>query len=392
VLANIDRFIRTYWLPAGFLLFLSAFFFAPSQHNYKILIVDLLLLPALLTAFSRSAWSRALSCSPVLGLVIIYLAYMALNALALQTKDAAEFTQWGLYIALFLFAVGTRMQISDRQLINLLIMGALVAAGAAIFAIVHDVRNGLFQQPDYRLIGFGTLYNPLRSGNLFGAFTLIAAWGALTIEQRFLRPLAYCATLACFIATLLTGSRSPLVALLVTALCACTMESNRTRRLSWIIFILAISATVVTLYWSELSVRGTSLRPEIWRQVWQLCLTHIWFGVGLDTPLYIPTSNGIPALDTHNVFLAALFYGGIIGLILFCAPFFTNIFLGWRRRRSSTLAALAALLQLYGLIALQFDGGCLISRPNDFWVLYWLPVALYLRVAVGTASDKDRRA
>ncbi len=392
-LANLDRLICSYWLPAGFFIFLIAFFLAPNQHYYKIIVTDLLLLPALFASLTPSARLTALRQNPALILVVIYLFYMAANTFLRRTQDKAEFVQWGAYILLFLVAIGARMRITTQRLQQLLISAALVAAGAGLFTLSRDLHSGAFYHREYRLEGYGALYNPLRSGELFGAFSLIGAWAVLSINSKLMRGLAFSAAAICFITVLLTGSRSPLVALLAAGLCATLLEKNRTRRLLWRVLLGAITSAVAILCWSELSARGTSLRPEIWWFVLRLCLQHLWFGVGLDAPLTIPVSVGVTFVnDPHNVFLAALFYGGIFGLLLFIAAFFTSGLLAWRMRHHSTLATLASMLQLYGLATLQFDGGCLISRPNDFWVLYWMPIALYLRVASGAANDKTNIA
>jgi O-antigen ligase len=375
LLQQLETGICSYWIPFGLVVFLSGFFWAPNSHNHIILVTNCLLLPALLSAFAWRRWRAASMVSPALVLTAVFLTYMSAIAVLENGDDGTEFIKWSVYIVFFIFAVGIRMQVSEATLTYLLTFSALVAALAGCYAASKDMQSGQFWLPNYRLKGYATLYNELRSGFLFGAFALLAAWAAFDLSNpRWLRAMAFAAASLCALTTLLTGSRAPLLGLLI----ASVWISVANRRWLRLLLILCTTAVILFFAWDRLSERGTSLRPEIWRYVWGLCKEQPWFGHGLVRyPLEVMTSYGV-RYNTHNLFLTVLYYGGAFGLLLFLAVAASTLYLSWRDRFDSRVSLLAALLQIYSLVALQFDGVNLITRPADFWVLLWLPIALHL--------------
>jgi O-antigen ligase len=178
----------------------------------------------------------------------------------------------------------------------------------------------------------------------------------------------------CLAFVVLTGSRAPLIALASIGI----FVTIANKRWYYLIAAIIVSCLIIGLFWDRLSERGASLRPEIWRYVWMQYLDNPWLGIGLNRqPIAVPTATGI-MYGAHNIFLAVLYQGGFIGLTLFLLMVVTVFFNSWALRSTSRLAALAALLQLYAIVALQFEAVSLCTRPTDTWLLLWLPLALYL--------------
>lgn len=372
----VNRFFCRWWIPTGFALFLILLFWAPSSHTFKVVIPHLLLLPALLAAIvNPKVWLSALRL-PLICLTLSYLVYLLLVTLALNnSEDIVDFGKWVFYILMFLLAIGSYMNISERTLTQLLLVGAIAGAAAGIYAVCRDIHNDTFWQPLYRLKGMPTMSNELRAGFLFGTFALFSFWCMHSeILPRWQRQLSFVTAVICLAATLLTGSRAPLL-----ALAAVGVVITASKKL-WLhaILVIVISTVILALFWERLSERGLSLRPEIWRYVWQQCLDHPWFGIGLSrSPIEVPTSLGIKH-NTHNIFLAVFYQGGFFGLLMFAAMIATTFYQSWSLRRINSFGMLAVSLQLYALISLQFEGIALITRPDDNWVLLWLPIALYV--------------
>jgi O-antigen ligase len=388
------QWICRFWLPAGFLLFLTGLFLAPSAHNYKVIINYMLLLPGLVaTCAVRKWWPQTPPNRTLLLLVFVYLSYMAINAYWQNAQAGVEFTQWSFYILVFLIAGGLCMNIQRSSLTQLLWLGVIAAAAAAIYAITRDLKSGAMLQPGYRLIGYGALYNPLRSAHLFGVFLIAAVWCATLTRlhgaQRW--SAAICAVV--ILATmLLTGSRSPLLALLILSLWLVAVAVPRKRQLHYLGGLLLVTIPSLCLFWSELLARGWSLRPELWTMSAKAALEQPWFGVGLGNRIVLDSATGLQFYDTHNVFLAVLYYGGLCGLLLFAALFGYAFYSAWSRRFDSPLFGLAATLQVYGLATLQFDGGSLIGRPTEFWLLYWLPIVVTLHADRTRYEYRDNHA
>jgi len=371
-----------YWLPFGFILLLIGLFLFPSGHNYKVALNYLLMVPALLACLAAPRWWPAVRRSGwLLAAILLYLSYMTGNALLQDPQAGAEFILWSIYIVIFLLAIGGCMEISPGQLSQLLWFAALVAAAAAAFAIGYDYHSGLLQDKKYRLIGYGALYNPLRSGHLFGAFAVVAFWCVLAPPfQRWQRYLAGVAVSILLLAVLFTASRAPLLGLLGVAIWTALGMAPKRQRWGYVVAIGGIAALSFWLFGPKLLERGLSFRPEIWNEMLRIAGAHLWFGVGLGADLAVTASDGVTYSDSHNIFLAALYCGGVVGLLLFVSVFGAAFWMAWRARCDSSLLALAAPLQMFGIATLQFDGGSLIGRPTEFWILYWLPVVITIYV------------
>lgn len=371
----LEVWLTRYLLPLGFLVFLTAHFWAPERHNYKVIVNLVLLMPALLSIFLFRGWrSLGAEVTPLL-LVAAYLGYMVAIS-AWRGDGAGDYAKWSLMILLFLFAVGLRIDLSLEVMQRLLFLAVLVAGAGALFAMVRDWSLGLMDDPSYRMMGYGTMHNPLRTGHLFGAFALLGVWGAVSAGSRWaLRVLMWLSALACLSALLMTGSRAPLLALFFSTAVLFLAYLRGSHR--WLFLaLLGVTVALVGVWFDErLLERGLSLRPDIWSQVMGRLAEYPWMGHGLGAPLEIQLHNGLVFVDTHNLLLAIQFYGGLVGVGLFFGMIGCVLVSAWRQRQMS-VACLAGALQLYGVATLQFDGGSLIGRANEFWILYWLPVAL----------------
>ena len=353
---------------------MAGLFIAPSAHLYKVWMPYVLLLPCLLSMLMFREYGSLFRHYPMLGLVTLYLLYWAVNAIG-SDEGALEYLHWGIYIFVFLFGVGVCMRISALHFSQLLAVVCVVAGAAAAYAMARDIHSIFSPFVEYRLTGYGTLYNALRSGNLWGCFVLMGGWcGFMFVRLRWV---LWTAAAACFAAVVFTGSRSPLLALGVVALLIVFSDLKKQKQILALALVVLAGSVTLALFWQSLSERGWSLRPQIWWQAVQHSRAHIWLGAGIGNEFYVElaTEN---IHDTHNIFLATLYYGGFVGLFLFLLVFVGSFWLLWRSRQNHPLYYLAAALQLYGLVALQFDGGNILGRPADFWMFYWVPIAIGL--------------
>ncbi len=118
--------------------------------------------------------------------------------------------------------------------------------------------------------------------------------------------------------------------------------------------------------------RGTSHRSEIWAHTLELIRQKPFFGHGLAANLP-PSPTGFP----HSLYLSLLFYGGMVGLLMF-----VGLAVGVTRRlaRRPMVAEQAWLVAVWlnGLLAGITDFGQITKGPGPLWAIIWLPVALVL--------------
>ena len=378
------------WLPLGLFIQLSGFFWLPNTHLYKVIVTNSLLLAALFSVFDHSAWRAALR-SKLYPLILLYLFYMSIIPFVRQNEDPLACAHWSFYIALYIFAIGQRMRLTFVQMRYLFFLSSAICAAAIIYGIVYDVFYQHAWSDLYRLVGYGALYNPLRSGHLFGFFYIVALWLAMSGKGPVSRLWANCfIALTCLLGTVFTGSRAPLFGVAIAGFYLISLAAPVKLRKKSLVISSAILIGLWILFWQRLSERGLSLRPQVWSEVikqWQL---YPWFGAGYNASLNIKL-NFIDHdfFDTHNIELAALYYGGIVGILLFCVVHAVAFFQAFCLRKSSSGAVLAGALMIYGMITLQFDGGSIIGRPNEFWLLLWFPIALLLFIKRNSALPQN---
>ncbi|HET8710443.1 MAG TPA: O-antigen ligase family protein [Spongiibacteraceae bacterium] len=383
---NITEWLSRYWIPGGLVLFLWGIFWAPSAHILAVWTPYALLLPALLALMLVPQSLPGIKQYPAFWLSALYLGYMTLNTFVLQGEAGVEYVKWSFYILLFLIALDRAGTLNEKRFGAILVLVAGTGLLAGAYAIFRDMHSGTFWTPKYRLKGYVNLYNELRSGFMFGTCALFAFWYSKEISiPGARRIISATIALLCILITLLTDSRAPLMALVVAISWSFMLEKR------WLYsgVFLAISTGVMRLFWEKLSSRGTSLRPEIWRYVWEQCLAHPWFGIGLtNIPIAVPTTEGIK-YNAHNVPLTVLYQGGLMGLVFFGATIAATFYQGWRVRHLSAAAVLALMLHIYALICIQFEGLDLCTRPADVWVILWLPTAVSM-YAVRRAYASNR--
>ena len=122
-------------------------------------------------------------------------------------------------------------------------------------------------------------------------------------------------------------------------------------------------------------LRGTSLRPEIWREIWRHALEAPLFGHGL-TPNVAVKFEKIRLFETaHNAYLQVFWQGGLVGLLLFLAVMATALRQAWAvGKREGDMTILCILL--FTMMVMLTGVDTLIERPRDQWILFWLPVSL----------------
>jgi O-antigen ligase len=124
--------------------------------------------------------------------------------------------------------------------------------------------------------------------------------------------------------------------------------------------------------------RGTSLRPQIWLEIFRDALETPILGHGLTQKVAIQFEN-IRLFETaHNAFLQVFWQGGVIGLGIFLLLLYVASRQAWetgQREGDMTIVMLTGV-------------DTLIERPRDQWILFWLPVVLLLANFSGAGSSR----
>ena len=136
--------------------------------------------------------------------------------------------------------------------------------------------------------------------------------------------------------------------------------------------------------------RGDSYRPDIWAEILRRVADQgLWFGNGVLSDDSVPV-GGLVMPHPHNLYLAVLFQGGIVGLTLFLSVIALSLrtLLAHLEERE---AKLALGIFAIALPAYLLDGYELVDKIGWTWLLFWLPVAISTGLGGRHGLDDARR-
>lgn len=369
---TVSHFILNYCLPLGWFATLSGMFWIGDRSLYHQLYYLSLATPTLLVVLLQPGCLALLRQVRLLQLFLLFAAYMLLSVTWAGSDDSwLSMSKRPLYIGLLLVAAVLLAEHNQPRLERMTEWSAWVAVLCALASITYY----LYRDEGGRLPGYGALYNPLLSAHVFGFFCVywLVRWHQQPSPWAW-RPLLALAPLGLFL--LLTGSRTPLVAIAASLLWLTLVQW---RKRLWLLYGAALA---IALLWQVLQPthglldRGLSYRPAIWLEVLRQLDGHWWFGLGLSHPqVFAVPGLEQPLADTHNIELGVLFSGGLIGLGLWMALYTYALRHAWQQRQRNDVL-LASTLVVFGLAAGLTEGSAFFSRPKEHWFLLWIPLAL----------------
>ncbi|MDD0842934.1 O-antigen ligase family protein [Pseudomonas sp. Gutcm_11s] len=371
----LSKFISSYWLVAGYLCLLTGLFWLPEISPYTKVYYAAFAAPALLGLLLAPRNMLALLREPII-LAFLALAAWLLASLYWTTSDSNSISlaKRPLYVFM-LFAGCALIAMRDQALLLKTLYGAAIVA--SLVALV-SVAYFLLSESGARMVGYGALRNALLSSHVFGFF--LAFWICLGLSHKEKAWQALLAALPLAFACLATGSRTPLLAMVVVL---CWMLLFCWKRAGLLLAgILALAVLSLLIDPQILLQRGVSYRPQLWAEALRQALETPWLGHGYDSRFVfdIPGRRGLLS-DPHNIALAVLLELGLVGLLAWITMH--GLALGrCLRQRHLPSFQLASALLVYGLTAGLTEGSSFLARPNESWFIIWIPLALIAALSI----------
>jgi len=377
-------FICNWLLPLGFVVLLVGLAALPERSLYHKMFYALIAAPTLIALALRPRTGLALLRDPV---IITFLMFSIWALISFSWSDTelpfGTLFKRPLYILMLFSACALMALQTNARLAQSTLLSAVLILPLTTYSLVMFIASWT---PGERFIGHGALDNPLLSSHLFGFFC--AFWLALsmTLKPRH-SGLALAAALLMGLALLATGSRTPLVA---TALvCAWLIIACWSKRSIWLLLsgVFAVLALAL-LYPEAVSNRGLSYRPELWAQTLSMVAQQPWQGFGFGAQLAILIADlNTNFSEPHNFALGVLYYTGIIGLAIWLVMHGLALFQCWKHRSNYLFIVCGALL-VYGIGAGLTEGGGILPRPKEHWLVTWIPLALIAALSIRTRQTQ----
>lgn len=363
-----DQIVR-YIIPAGLIILLTGMFWLPERPDYHRAFYITLALPTLLALLSNLRLIPALSLN---GIYLAFLAFSGYCMLSLSwsgTENAtSSLLKRPLYITMLFFSVALITIRNEKTTHRILLTSIAIASLSALISIGYFI----FFDNTNRLPGYRALYNPLLTAHVYGAFAAMTLALLFILEKKHFS-IALLALTCLLSLLLLTGSRTPLLALAITTFWLVILQRNR---VAYRIMIGAITlgGLLVATYPESVTNRGFSYRPEIWQQAWVQIKEQPWIGHGYDHLMVFWVGEKAFA-DPHNMELAVLFSGGIVGLGLWVALYASALIFSWNNRHNQLVIMGSAAL-VFGFAAGLTEGNSFMPRPKEHWFLIWIPFSI----------------
>ena len=375
-----------HWLPArhivrcyicwALLIFLAGFYFFPKSKPHNTAYYVLVLLPFLLTLRRqdiRDYWQ-----SSIFRLTTVFLGYLVLSlAWGEQTtaNDWVKYAKRLIYMLGFACMVITCYNPKFTRQLGLVISGTAIVMAIVSMAI-YD--SSMYSGPD-RLKNFGILEHEILAASTYGFAALMLCYG-VKLKVRYIQWVKLIGLTILVLDMMLTQSRGPMIAL-ISAIIVAELLAGTHRK---IIYALLITALVTGLLMVNNIIDtpffisrngGDSYRFLIWQQIWQRVMDAPWFGLGLSAneTIQLPACSCIP--HPHNIFLATMLYGGVVGLLFLLTLLVHSLITAYMQNKHHDQIQYIAFL-LYGIICGLSDGNKLIDHPRPMWLYFWLPVLM----------------
>jgi len=327
----------------------------------------------------------------LLGLVV----WSTLSIAWADQSAPGALKQWlwvwnGVCTATYLLTFTAVAEQSSRVRDRIVVTVVTCAAGNAVLSIVMFLtRHG----GSDRLQGFGETRNAILGASIMGLCTIMALGRAMRGGRWW--PLWAGSVPVYLFFVVLTNSRGPLLALVISCLVLLPRRRVRTYLAGAAMVavvgvgIVLLAPAVVDTAIQRIQDRGTSYRLEIW----QASIAEIWhrplLGHGITATLRIQGEFGH---HPHDLYLSALFYTGLVGLLLLLAG------LGWilrdlLKRPDSVDRRTCLALLVHLVLSGATDLSQITKGPGELWYIVWLPIAYtlgYLRDPAGQDQSRPR--
>jgi len=265
----------------------------------------------------------------------------------------------------------------EKLVLHLMLFCAAFLAFYNIIDLVTTV--GL----DGRISGWGILDNANITAEVFGMVFIFSFICFLQTKDKIAAGGYFLLCLLFFIEILLNKSRGQQFALFITLiLIILWLPKIYWKRLLGVIFGFFIVLLVFYFYSDFLTTIFNrkltfSCRDTIWRDLLQSALKTPFFGRGEGASSgYITYCSEMAyqaLIGTHSVYMNIFLYQGAMGLFLALLVIFYALKTAYQSKYKAD--CFWGMIIIYGLIAFIPNGDSLLSRPNEMWILFWIPLA-----------------
>jgi O-antigen ligase len=326
----------------------------------------------------------------VVASLAVYLAVLWTSTASAGLADGYRLSHeaWAIFLCIAAVASIGLAHRYDRGTVRYLGRWMSVAAVLAsvmlmVLAIVdHALASGRLQG----VPGINWVLNPNAVGGVFAiCFAVVIGHGtSLRISDRE-RTAVLIGSLFPLAIVLMTQSRGAMLGCVVGGIVASLALPRRVLLTAYGVVAVASAAILLAFpNWVHLLlVREDSYRLSLWAHYLELSRAKPWLGYGLDYDVSYQL-NATTIYTPHNILLAALIRGGLLGLVSLVVALAAALAAAIAAARRQWWLPLVVLVTASGLSSVDHE--LLPSTFSFYWYLFWLPLGLAAGAALAPAD------
>ncbi len=369
-------------LFVGMLCFLTGFFWQVKYSRLHTLYFILVVLPSLILipVFIKEQLHK----NKLFILILLFCLYSVVSVFwgaDFQFSFFVTYLKRALTLVILFYAIYhiiLHYPYSEKLIFSLLMLSGLGLAAYSFVEIQKDFSG--------RLQLWGGLNDVISSATVYGVLFLLVVRAYLLEKNHYLLVLYLFLVLLFLTEIILTQSRGPALALLLsTPLIFVVVKPISYRRIYYpliIVVLCLVGFLIVSDIINSILSREFSLsyRDIIWKDSINLSLEKPWFGYGLGSTFefFLPRlerTNWVSstASHSHNFILSTWLYSGIPGVLLIVAIIYQGLRFCFINKKEKF--SILGVIMIFGVLCLLTNGSYPISRPNERWFVFWIPLA-----------------
>lgn len=364
---------------------LAGYFLTPSSSLNNLFAYPLLLA----LCIKGPQWRRLkpLFQNRIFLISSLFLGYLWLTTFWSDTderlKEVLDNLRYGAMILSFLGSLFFLNRRHESYLDTFLQAIVIAATCSALLGLYWHLQEHAFLHQ--RLNGPGRLENAVVAGFGYGMSALLALYLTFSQNKKFVFRVMYAACFSILVIALLsTHTRSAMLGFAVSAvILAPFLAPSTKKRYQWLgaAAVILVVALMVYLNWVTIlrTLAAQNERIEIWLYVLNKVQLQPWFGYGIATDDKVPGTKYIYN-HPHSAYVATLFYGGIVGLVLLLTTLITSAWVSLKQIPKQ-FAAFSLSVLCYSGITMGLDGYQILDKISYIWIIFWLPVGIAMVLA-----------
>jgi len=375
-------------LQIGIIFYLAGFFLLTgNKQNTSLYIIAFIPLLALLPSTVKEIIPKHI----IIYILIAGIAYYCISSFWSSHPGGAflKSSRYALYIIAYLASLQILLKNNKLPISHItltIFLSALISGTLTLFQQWDSIGSGRLMHS--ALIG-GVRDNPINTAVFFGLASITSIHTFRTTDKKYFQAISLLALILFFSLILLTKSRGPIIALLITIPTMLIVIKGRTKTADIIKIggFLVLIASLCVIYYDPIGNRFSqpNYRVEIWLAALKQLQGSLFFGTGLNFNDRITISDTLSFTHAHNSFIQLLVTGGVFGASIFLTILFFAIVTAWRSK--DNIIKFYAIWLIYGCLCLSTNGKLLIHRPSSTWFSFWTPLFLVLLTHINSLDS-----